>query len=135
MCNLCIFLLFLITTQMFFIIFHFSFSLLLFMLLYNINIIILSFMDLTSLLILLLSQHLISQFSSNRNWNFFLIFYRIFFYTNFYDPYKVFFFAHIKIIINISLCVISSISFLSVSYFSYFFVSFKNLRVQRNTTS
>ena len=104
---------------MFFIIFHFSFSLLLFMLLYNINIIILSFMDLTSLLILLLSQHLISQFSSNRNWNFFLIFYRIFFIQIFMILTK-FFFAHIKIIINISLCVISSVSFLSVSYFSYF---------------
>lgn len=137
LCNLCIFFYFLITTQMFFHHF-FSFSLLLFMLLYNINIIILSFMDLTSLLILLLSQHLISQFSSNRNWNFFLILYRIFLYKFLWSLQILFFiFAHIEIIINIFfLCVISlSVSFHSVSYFFFCFCSlFKNLRVQRNTT-
>jgi len=96
--------------------FHFSFSLLLFMLLYNINIIILSFMDLTSLLILLLSQHLISQFSSNRNWNFSYIL-SYFFIQIFMILTNFLFFAHIEIIINISLCVISSVSFHSVSYF------------------
>lgn len=61
---------FLITTQ-------FSSNFIAFKLLYNINIIL--FMDLTSLL-MLLSQHLISQFSSNRsleiclNYNFFSLY-------------------------------------------------------------